>query len=257
MIYGLMTRRPLRILHTSDVHLGPSANEPTGRAHAKECICPIHVIGHVVDEHAVDVVLIVGDLFDHARVSDQLVFDTFDALAKVNAEVVLLPGNHDAYDTTALSRRHRDPIDRARVRFFVQPDGTTIDLADGALRVWARAMEDHSPQNTPLAEAPAHPGDRWYIAAAHGHFVDNASEDHRSSRITGTAIDAVGADYVALGHWHLTTDLSTRGVRTPAWYCGAPLFGYGAGQMLLIDLVHGCEPDVRPVSVLDHPASRC
>ena len=252
-----MTRRPLRILHTSDVHLGPSATEPTGRVHAKECVCPIEVIRHVVDEHAVDVVLIVGDLFDHARVSDQLVFDTFDALAKVDAEIALLPGNHDVYDLSALARRHRDPIDRSGVRFFDHPHGTVHDLADGALRVWARAMEDHSPQNTPLADAPAHPGDRWYVAAAHGHFVDNASEDHRSSRITPADIDSVGADYVALGHWHLTTDLAERGVRTPAWYCGSPLFGYGAGRMLLIDLVPGEAPRVQPVPVLDHPATRC
>ncbi|CAB4759233.1 unannotated protein [freshwater metagenome] len=44
---------------------------------------------------------------------------------------------------------------------------------------------------------------------------------------------------------------------TPAWYSGAPMFGYGAGRMLLVDLVPGEVPLVRPLDVLDHPASRC
>ena len=65
------------------------------------------------------------------------------------------------------------------------------------------------------------------------------------------------ADYVALGHWHVNTDLSTRGVTKPAWYSGAPMFGYGAGRMLLVDLVPGEAPLVRSLDVLDHPASRC
>jgi DNA repair exonuclease SbcCD nuclease subunit len=70
-------------------------------------------------------------------------------------------------------------------------------------------------------------------------------------------IDATGADYVALGHWHVTTDLSQSGVATPAWYSGAPMFGYGAGRMLLVDLEAGEPPRVQTIDVLDHPATTC
>ena len=241
-----MTRRRLRILQTSDVHLGPRSREPNGLLHHDECICPIEVLGHLAHEHAVDVVMIVGDLFEHARVSHQLV------------EIALLPGNHDVYDDTNVYRRQRDSVDTSGVRFFDDPEGRSHDFAGGALRIWARAMDDHSPKFSPLGAAPAHPGDRWYVAAAHGHFVESTADDaHRSSRITPADIDATDADYVALGHWHVTTDLSTRGVTTPAWYSGAPMFGYGAGRMLLVDLVPGEVPLVRPLDVLDHPASRC
>jgi DNA repair exonuclease SbcCD nuclease subunit len=253
-----VTRRRLRILQTSDVHLGPRSREPNGLLHHDECICPIEVLGHLAHEHRVDVVLIVGDLFEHARVSHQLVTDTFERLSRIEAEIALLPGNHDVYDETNVYRRQRDEVDRAGVRFFDDPQGQSFDFAGGALRVWARAMDDHSPRFAPLGDPPARPDDGWYIAAAHGHFVASVADDaHRSSRITPADIDATRADYVALGHWHVTTDLATRGVATPAWYSGAPMFGHGAGRMLLVDLVPGCAPVVQQLDVLDHPLSRC
>ncbi len=253
-----MTRRPVRVLHTSDVHLGTDLPGPQGLRHQPECMCPIDVIEHLVDEHAVDVVLIAGDLFDHGRVSDTLVLSTFAKLAALNAEVVLLPGNHDVHDDdTALYRRHRSVIDRAGVRFFDALSGDTHDVADDAMRIWARSMEDHSPNFAPLTGAPEHPGDRWFIVAGHGHFAPDQRDDHRSSRITIEHIDDTGADYVALGHWHVTTDLGTRGTSTPAWYCGAPLFGYGAGRMLLIDFEHEQSVHVQPIEILDHPAATC
>ena len=99
-------------------------------------------------------------------------------------------------------------------------------------------MDDHAPHFEPLAAVPPHPGDRWLVAAAHGHFVpDEGADRHRSSRIGVADVEATGADYVALGHWHVTTDLAENGVATPAWYSGAPMFGFGAGNMLLVDRV--------------------
>lgn len=252
-----MSRRPLRLLHTSDVHLGPATREPNGRPHAEHCICPIDVLAHLVDEHAIDVVLIVGDLFDHARIPGSLVEATFARLGEINAEVALITGNHDVFDETNLYRRHREIVDASGVVFFDELHGRTHDLAGGALRVWARAMAEHAPSFEPLLQAPAHPLDRWYVAAAHGHFTPPDGDPYRSSRITIEDIEATDADYVALGHWHVTTDLSTRGVTRPAWYSGAPLFGYAAGNILSIELTDGEPVVVRPIDVLDHHATRC
>ena len=251
-------RRPVRVLQTSDIHLGPRSREPRGLLHHDECICPIDVIAYLVDEHAVDVVLIVGDLFEHARVSHELVAATFERLSHVDAEVALLPGNHDVFDATNVYERQRGAVVSSGVHFFDDPNGSAVDLAGGALRVWARAMTDHVPSNTPLAAVPPHPGDRWFIAAAHGHFVASMTDEaHRSSRFTISDVDATNADYVALGHWHVTTNLANNGVQTPAWYSGAPLFGHGAGNMLLVDFAPGSAPEVRRIDVLDHPASSC
>lgn len=253
-----VTRRHVRILQTSDVHLGPRMREPDGLLHHDECVCPLHVVAHLVDEHDVDVVLVVGDLFEHARVSHELVEAAFAMLATIDADVVLLPGNHDVHDDTAVYRRQRAVVDASGVHFLDDPDGTAVDVAGGALRVWARSMEEHAPHYRPLEGVPPHPGDRWFVAAGHGHFVPTLDlERHRSSRLSIADIDATGADYVALGHWHVTTDLTEKGTQVPAWYSGAPMFGHGARHMLLVDLEPGTGPVVRTVDVLDHPASRC
>ena len=225
--------------------------------HERDCLCPLDVIGQLVDEHDIDVLLIAGDLFDHARVSDVLVISTFAKLAKIGCEVVLLPGNHDVHDSTAVYARHRAAIEHSGVRFFDTVGGNTHDVANGALRIWSRCMEEHTPEFVPLAGPPSHPSDRWFVVAGHGHFAPDNSESHRSSRITVQDLDMAGADYVALGHWHVTTDLRTRGSTALAWYSGAPLFGHGAGNVLLVDFVEGEPVRVQTVGILDHPAAFC
>lgn len=253
-----MSRPPLRVLHTSDVHLGDRAQEPGGLLHGDECLCPVDVMAHLVDEHQIDVLLIAGDLFDHGRVSDAFVTDVFKRLTQIRADVVLLPGNHDQHDDRAIYRRHRSVIDASGVFFFDAIGGAAHDVANGALRIWARSMHDHSPEFSPLCGVPAHPGDRWFIAAAHGHFVLDENDDaHRSSRILLGDVECVDADYIALGHWHVTTDLAERGATRPAWYCGAPMFGWGAKHMLLVDFAPDEPTRVTPIDVLNHPASSC
>ncbi len=250
-------RNSVRLLHTSDVHLGTDLLRYNETTHQPDCLCPLDMISDLVVEHVIDVVVIAGDLFDHGRVSDELVTSTFQRLAKLPCDVVLLPGNHDVYDTTsALYRRHRPAIDAAKVKFFDEPAGKFFDVASDALRIWARAMEEHSPEFRPLDGSPSHPEDRWFVVAGHGHFAPDGTETHRSSRIDVGDIDATGADYVALGHWHVTTDLGQRGTVVPAWYPGTPAFGHGAGNMLIVSFTPGEAVQVRPVDVLEN-AVRC
>jgi DNA repair exonuclease SbcCD nuclease subunit len=247
-----MSRRAVRVLHTSDVHLGPAASDPSGRQHDASCLCSIDVLESLVHEHNVDVLIVAGDLFDNARVPDDLVRDTFARLGALPAEVALFPGNHDVYDHTNVFQRNQDALDESGIAFFGSLGGGVHDFADGALRIWARAMDEHATTYQPLDGAPDHPGDRWYVIGAHGHFTDPGGDMFRSSRISADQINATQADYVALGHWHVTTDLRTRGATRQAWYSGAPLLGHGAGRVLLIDFPADVDDsvDVRPISTL-------
>ena len=68
-------RRPLRILHTADVHLGSDGYGDAAQqaAHDER---HRHAFRQVIDLALlddVDLVLIAGDLFDHNRVPDELV----------------------------------------------------------------------------------------------------------------------------------------------------------------------------------------
>ena len=224
------TRGPLRMLHTSDVHIGYVT--ATEGDHHDVCQCPIHALVNAVERYAVDVLMVAGDLFDHGRLSADTVAMTLDLLAAANVPVVIIPGNHDVHDEASLWERCRPQVDRSGVLLLDQHAGTTLDLFGGALRIWGKAMAEHEPGYRPLADVPIRPDDGWFVVAGHGHLNLTAEDRHRSSPITHEEIGETGADYVALGHWHVTTDASHNGVT--AWYPGTPMGKPGNSTAALV-----------------------
>ena len=101
-------RRPLRILHTADVHLdsdgyGNAEQQAAHQARGR------HVWSRIIDralEDQVDLLLIAGDLFDHNRVADETVAFVRGELGRLRQPVVILPGNHDALYTNSIYDRH-------------------------------------------------------------------------------------------------------------------------------------------------------
>src|SRR5438309_973872 len=94
--------RPTTLLHIADVHLGLN-NAPEGGLEERAFAAAMDL----AIEADVDAVLVVGDLFDHARVSDDLLAWTAKELARVERPVVLLVGNHDALDGDSVHHRFR------------------------------------------------------------------------------------------------------------------------------------------------------
>jgi DNA repair protein SbcD/Mre11 len=242
-----MTNRPLRLLQSSDLHVAASFSTPQGGGHHDHCRCPIHSVEAAALHHDVDAVLLVGDLFDHGRIPPATFEAVFEHLATFPVPVVLMPGNHDVHDDTSLYVRYADVLGASGVHFLDDPDGRSISLLDGSVRIWGRAMEVHEPAFRPLVGAPeGRPDDdAWYVVLGHGHHVGDepAERSMRSSPITADDIRATRADYVGLGHWHVTTDVSTAEV--PAWYCGSPVLTWSEGGAL----VPGAGAKVTKVSV--------
>ena len=209
-------RQPVRLLHTSDVHLADRGGWREGE-HLDRCLCSLDGIERLVAEHETDVVLIAGDLFDHARLAEDFVARVFARLDELGPEVVLLVGNHDVHDHTSLYDRYGHVAEASSVHLLLDHAGSTVDLLDGRLRVWGKAMNEHSPEYQPLTGVAPRPHDRWFVVMGHGlHAPDPASGTGRSSLIRPDAISATGADYVALGHHHHQLDVSTES--TTAWY---------------------------------------
>src|SRR5205085_3601477 len=102
-------RRAATLLHTSDVHLGSDERKNEERAFEKAIALARH--------ERVDAVLIVGDLFDHARVSADTLSWTAAQLCSLTCPVVLIPGNHDVLDP--LSVYHRFDVRRCRNALFI------------------------------------------------------------------------------------------------------------------------------------------
>ncbi len=89
----------MRILHTSDFHIGKRlyAQERTEEQQAF-----LKELAHVVREEEVDVVLVAGDLFDNANPSVASMRLLYDSLCEISQSgripVVAIAGNHDSAD---------------------------------------------------------------------------------------------------------------------------------------------------------------
>ena len=76
------------------------------------------------------------------------------------------------------------------------------------LEIWGHAHFDYSDMS-PLAN-PRPRTTRWQLAAAHGHYVDEARDPNRligSWLIHREELIATASDYVALGHWNQCTQV--------------------------------------------------
>ena len=206
-------RPPLRLIHTSDVHIGDDL-DPSRR---------LLGLSRVIDaaiKHRVDVALIVGDLFDSARVKQPAIDATLEQLARLDIPTLVTSGNHDCLDADTIYERVAFADAGSHVSFIQDPEGRHVVLDDLKLSVWARGLVDHYPGHRPLDGYRKHMDGYWQVVMAHGHYVPPEDTSERSSLISGVEIAELGCDYLALGHWHRYLDVSHNGVA--AFYCGSP-----------------------------------
>ena len=233
----------MRILHTSDWHLGRSFHREDLLGHQGAFID--HLL-EVVAKELVDVVVVSGDVYDRALPhvdAVALADETFARLAASRAKVVVSSGNHDSAQRLGFGSRL---MDAAGV--FVRTDaatvGTPVVLNDrhgevafhaipyldpsALLEPWGLGHRSHE---AALSEAmtrvrrdlAARPAKTRSVVLAHA-FVAGAtpSESERDISVGGVSRVATstfdGIDYAALGHLHGPHELS------PALrYSGSPL----------------------------------
>lgn len=218
-------RRPLRIVHTSDVHLGAYSGSVEERWHTRRALME-ETFGRVIDlanDSAAHALVIAGDFFDNDRVPAETVEFAAREIARFRGQTFLLPGNHDPMDPGSIYWRHdmeaiakRLTIVREHGGQFIEPEG--LDLV-----LWGRAYLDTDWKFRPLDGLPKRLDHRWHIALGHGHFVNEGGETHRSLLIHESEVaNARGHwDYMAFGHWEPHADVSAGGVT--AVYSGAPM----------------------------------
>lgn len=229
--------RIVRIIHTSDWHLGRSFHG-AGLLEAQE-----EYLDHLVDvvrTERIDAVLVSGDIYDRALPAPATVAVLDDAVVRLldaGAQVVLSSGNHDSAIRLGFASR---VLERAglHIRTSIDSVGTPVDLG-GAL-VYPLPYLEPSVVAPLLGAADAtHAGvlraamDRVRsdaagragpsIVMAHA-FVTGATTSDSERDIAVGGVAAVprdvfaGMDYVALGHIHRPMELSP-GVR----YSGSPV----------------------------------
>ena len=206
--------KKIRLVHTSDTHLGDGwRGDLAERAFAR-------VIDSVECLRA-DALLVVGDVFDHARVPDRVLEFYLEQVSRLDRPVITLPGNHDLYHHESLYRR--EPFRDAPPNFylFTEPAGEAITLPELALDLWGRAMTEHTPEFRPLEGMPAARDEHWLVALAHAHFHFPGDTESRSSPIWPGEVKDGPCHYLALGHWERHVSVSQG--NTVAYYSGSPL----------------------------------
>lgn len=225
-----MSLQNLRLIHTSDTHLGDDLGHPSSN----------DALALVISETIIleaDFLLFAGDVFDNERISDNCILFFFDQISNLSIPVLLLPGNHDLMHETSIYKREIFKDSPNNLYIFQGKDGEIIDFPDKGIKFWGKAMCEHSPFFEPLSPAPAAEKNSWFIGMAHGHFEEIDTNSGRSSLISPKNIIDSHFDYIALGHWDIYTDISQGAV--PAVYSGCPMVvgdSNKPGSISLIDL---------------------
>jgi DNA repair protein SbcD/Mre11 len=278
MSAGEVSVEDMRILHTSDWHLGRSFHRE-GMLGAQSAF-----VDHLVDVvrgESVDLVVVSGDIYDRALPSVDAVELANDALRRLigaGVRVVLTSGNHDSAQRLGFAA---DLIDMAGVHLRTRPDqaGVPVLIADGHGEVavyglpylepelvradWQLAGRSHQvvldeAMQRVRSDLQRRPAATRSLVMAHAFVVGGeASDSERDISVGGVCSVSLatfaGVDYVALGHLHGRQVLSDS-VR----YSGSPLaYSFSEARhrkgSWLVDL----GPDgLRAVDFVDAPVPR-
>lgn len=236
-----MTARPhLRLLHTSDIHLGAYDHGYGGgelEARREELQDGMRRVIDLALGERVDAMLIAGDFIDNARVRDDTLRFAASEIARVQVPVVLAPGNHDHVGPGSLYDRIDMEALAPNLRLLRDPAGETVALDGLELEVWGRSHTEQDPAFSPFGDAPPRGQAAWQVAIGHGHFIHPGAALQHSFHIREHELAASDRDYVALGHWERLTRVAAGHVT--AAYCGAPASLAGSkvgGRVLIVDL---------------------
>jgi len=246
MTVSSKTKKPIRLIHTSDVHLesdtfGSGERGDAFRERVRRAFSEVIELGN---RQSTDLLLIVGDLFDSSRVSSDALGFAMGEIARAKMPVVMIPGNHDAHDERSIYAAMPREMMPDNFHPILEPQGATLEFPSLGTRIWGRALVEHSPEYRPLSGLPEPDPDMWNIALAHGFFTEDG-ESNRSSLITPAEIKASGYHYIALGHIHTFGDVSQGATR--AVYCGTPAPLYASSEAGWVAHV-ACVPGM-PVSI--------
>ncbi len=273
----------MRILHTSDWHLGRSFGT-YGLLPDQEALLD-WLVGTAIDR-SVDLVVVAGDIYDRSSPPAEAIraFDrTVGALNAAGIEIAAIAGNHDAPERVAVYSAFTE--NSGLVLRGGYPSGGDIvirDFADGPLAIAAIPFLDPrmippgfnvlDPDDGPFthntvvaacarAAAGAIPSGMRSLAIAHGFIAGGKGSD--SEKLLVAAVggsDHIGAEcfapfsYTALGHLHKPqTVRSCETIR----YSGSPLpYSFSETQQKSVVLVSMDAAGECEIELIDVPVGK-
>jgi exonuclease SbcD len=268
----------MKVLHTSDWHVGKLLR---GRSRITEHRAVLGEITEIAQREKVDLVLVVGDLFETAAPPPEataVVFDALLGLRETGARVVVVGGNHD-------QQSELDAVAPVFARLGISvlglpagPERAILDL-DGARVVMLPWMSQRWAVKTEQLMGATAAGVAQYYAARVARVIEWLCDGFSSADINIVAAHCMvqggklgggerdaqliddymipagafpsAASYVALGHLHRAQLMPGP---APIWYSGSPIqvdFGESDDrkQVLLVDAPATGSARVEPVEL--------
>ncbi|MBP5614106.1 MAG: exonuclease SbcCD subunit D, partial [Bacteroidales bacterium] len=230
----------MKILHTSDLHLGIRIYE---RSLLEDQKVVLAKIVETAQSEQTDVCLIAGDVFDRSVASEEAVclFDDFlTRLKEARQKVIVISGNHDSAERIAFGNRimnagglYLSPVYTGRIEPVLLEDGYgTVAfhpipfLKPANVRPFTgkELGDDYNLAMQHVVGSCTIDRDCRNVAVVH-QFITNAEPAGSERRMVVGGVDNVEAsifkdfDYVALGHLHR------------AQHCGEPHIRYSGTPM--------------------------
>lgn len=217
----------MRIAHLADLHLGfrqygRQTAQGINQREADVAGAFRRALDQVIAAEP-DLVLVAGDLFHSVRPTNAAILDSFNQFRRLRAALpaaplVLVAGNHDtprSAETGSILRLfeaidgvHSVTLDARRLAFET-PDCAVLCVPHAALFQHPRPVLDPDPSA------------RWNVLVTHGEVLGVLPRETPALEYGGALIEPGelrrgGWHYVALGHYHVATQ-----VTPTAWYAGA------------------------------------
>ncbi len=259
----------LRILHTSDWHLGVTSwagSRPVDRS--SEVLKALDEIYTKALEFQPDIVIIAGDIL-HIRNNPSV--ESVESIIKYLksfsdiAPVVMVLGNHDWKGLRSLKELELERIKivdkpealelegrrKQRIRIFplpyVEVSSLISKIEDKDKRMERLYFELEKLMKTYEKEATAD----WNIMVAHVlvEGLKISGIERKTELVMKRQMFPNAMDYIALGHFHGILEILEM---PPTWYCGSPIY-FDFGELkeekgaLLVRLIKGEKPQIEKI----------
>lgn len=218
--------RPVRFIHTSDIHLDTSFSgsgfpSRLGDRKREAIRATFRRILEDARLHAVDLVLIAGDLFEHDRVTpdtSEFLKQQFESLGSI--PVFISPGNHDPFIYGSPYREEKWP---GNVHIFREETFQSVELPDLGVRITGFGFTHDRMEDHPFLKLSELRGDLANIVVSHASDISRVPAG--KTKHGPFAIEEVAGknvQYCALGHYHQQRAVANAIDETPVWYSGIP-----------------------------------
>jgi len=207
----------LKILHTSDIHIGAPFKflGENGGAYRNRIKKSFENSIDICISEGINLLLLPGDIFDSPYPSEINITFFRDQLFKLSdngIRTVILPGNHDNLEVGSIFTKTEIFQNDPNIFVFDSVKKKEIRIEALELTVFANATVDKNSKGSPFKDLPEHISkctDKYKVVMGHGSYSDMGHKGDAYPFSKEDLNTLSKAQYVALGDWHGYLDVST------------------------------------------------